>query len=1286
MVDKSVTTKLPPKEIIYFDIETTIKEMTTRVLSDYLERAKRNEDKCQEIKEQNAQITRRFNELDFILHKTLQRSGNISDLQQEMLEVKQLFSVMEAKVHQQTSDMRATLQIQSEKQNIVEEQVFQYEKQFNRFQEYTQDILKRYQSLKNEVEEKINDNRRNHSEEILKIEHLVLKQNQQFSEFKGKLESHKDEINRHEGILEIFKRNIKELYESEMSLIDKKLDVDQFTNSFDFFKKDLQYLRISIDDATMTLQQTDNYLEKYLPIKIQNFITETLTNILPRRALQKLNDFIHHKYRVLKDVIEEDKGLPNLNKIEYSIPIIKKIELMMQKNLTNQMLSNNLMHQNSRSELYNQDGQGSIESFFNDESEKVGSKKAMNGFSQFNRLDTKQQELFLDNQDQNQNHLYADDSKSVSNLSGIHRKQQDGGSSEHGTLHGLDSMAVKKKSYMIYYPEMTEEQHQDVINIRADPKTNLVPVSGNNKSRMSYQQEEEDNNVSLDSQQRMFENNLKKVNQSEIDSPPPRLKLTQENLKVLSKEPEVQKQPDSQQQSSLSLQVIQTLGVKKGGPKSNVSARRYTEQTKPIVSILSNPSGLQHSITRKVSPPKKQVKIMKVEIEEDNQSNYSPHRKMSKISNQPISIQDGSSKSLKGRIKKSSNNIYEQEIDEDENEFFEDEEDREYEKNKLSVSSSSSDKRMIKLSDLNSDLGEMILEAFESSKSMKECGVIGLEKVEQAQAEMSKIIQSLTDENRTLISKEIAKVQVLQSNFIKDSEDDLRRRIREKTDLDLTIKAIQEKIEKSRYSFKVLKTFIKSQANMILGIQESVQILIKLGLQDEQDRKSISLYGFKMNESEKSLINEKPIVTLDKQCLSCSGQSSIVINAFKMACLSYQPQPITYQNVTSSRESLFTQTQGILEKAMRNFKNQNPQFKVKSSLINQFSNLNEDDLLRTNTNQTQGTLTSLDDYLMKENDSQEKQRSYVNINNFDIKAKVVNIDSLLKQQNDQNRAKTTSRAGSRNLKLSNFQSYKNETMTLESKLAQLNQISQRPQTTAMQNSIQNTYTGLDLLNKERRRNIPQTFGTTISMKSNTTDQTGQGITPTANQLIPNYQLGFKTARPQTQISQFHESYNTYKNENKQQSLNEQKTEKQNNPQSQLLNQIIKDRMGGISMKIPQGKLFKKQNSSSQKSLMNPIIQQMKILSPSDLLGLDSQRKHDHYDKKIIEIPAIKMHQTARHLSNITLYNSPKQEEIETAGQSQNQTIIRDYQLDAKLDQNLDVQKKIKKTTILKKIK
>lgn len=96
----------------------------------------------------------------------------------------------------------------------------------------------------------------------------------------------------------------------------------------------------------------------------------------------------------------------------------------------------------------------------------------------------------------------------------------------------------------------------------------------------------------------------------------------------------------------------------------------------------------------------------------------------------------------------------------------------------------------MKLSDLHPDLAEMVLESYEASKSVRSCTASALEKAQRAENELRQVIAELTEENKLLISKEIAKVQVMQQNFIKDAEDELRRRIREKTDLDLTIRSM----------------------------------------------------------------------------------------------------------------------------------------------------------------------------------------------------------------------------------------------------------------------------------------------------------------------------------------------------------------------------------------------------------------------------------------------------------------------------------------------------------------
>ena len=95
----------------------------------------------------------------------------------------------------------------------------------------------------------------------------------------------------------------------------------------------------------------------------------------------------------------------------------------------------------------------------------------------------------------------------------------------------------------------------DVINIRADRKTNLVPVTaGGGAASKSIDTLKDDlNDLTMDSAQRMFERNLKLMsdkqdsvsidNQSPIphaqDSPSNenRFKLTIENLKTLNKQP-----------------------------------------------------------------------------------------------------------------------------------------------------------------------------------------------------------------------------------------------------------------------------------------------------------------------------------------------------------------------------------------------------------------------------------------------------------------------------------------------------------------------------------------------------------------------------------------------------------------------------------------------------------------------------------------------------------------------------------------------------------------------------
>lgn len=90
------------------------------------------------------------------------------------------------------------------------------------------------------------------------------------------------------------------------------------------------------------------------------------------------------------------------------------------------------------------------------------------------------------------------------------------------------------------------------------------------------------------------------------------------------------------------------------------------------------------------------------------------------------------------------------------------------------------------------------------------------------------------------------------------------------------------------------------------SIIDFCKITVALQGQDENDRESIFLMGTRESKKVKT-------VTLDKRCLSCAGQSSSVISAFKIACLAYEPSLVHFQEKRFSRKELFAVQKNLLK-------------------------------------------------------------------------------------------------------------------------------------------------------------------------------------------------------------------------------------------------------------------------------------------------------------------------------------------------------------------------------------
>lgn len=51
---------------------------------------------------------------------------------------------------------------------------------------------------------------------------------------------------------------------------------------------------------------------------------------------------------------------------------------------------------------------------------------------------------------------------------------------------------------------------------------------------------------------------------------------------------------------------------------------------------------------------------------------------------------------------------------------------------------------------------------------------------------------------------------------------------------------------------------------------------------------------------------EKSVITLNKDCMSCTGNMEKKLNLFKVACLNYIPNPVVYQDKKIDRKELIS--------------------------------------------------------------------------------------------------------------------------------------------------------------------------------------------------------------------------------------------------------------------------------------------------------------------------------------------------------------------------------------------
>jgi hypothetical protein len=141
-----------------------------------------------------------------------------------------------------------------------------------------------------------------------------LKIDQKLIHFDENFKAHSSSIKFIKNEIVDLKRDYEKYRDITLNLEAHAIMQDDYLKDAKAFSEDINRVAFGLEDLCSNLMTTDNYLDKYLPFRIQNFISETLENVLPKPQLERLVEFEKYKYKHMHENIIKDEGTSSLKK------------------------------------------------------------------------------------------------------------------------------------------------------------------------------------------------------------------------------------------------------------------------------------------------------------------------------------------------------------------------------------------------------------------------------------------------------------------------------------------------------------------------------------------------------------------------------------------------------------------------------------------------------------------------------------------------------------------------------------------------------------------------------------------------------------------------------------------------------------------------------------------------------------------------------------------------------------------------------------------------------------
>eukprot|EP00347_Sterkiella_histriomuscorum_P001564 403371548 len=332
----------------WFAFETRVRKMVLQMVEPQVKRSILERETIQEVKKQHDSIKKKIDECEFIIHKAQKKTASQEDVHKkiEFNETRQ--KIYEAKMKEAIDKLQHNQDVLTEKVDIVEQErssfIMRVENLTFELKKFREDLIGTKEHLSDYIDKTHMELKKAISQFNNQIESVIT----DIQLEKKKLSIQSNDFKIFGSTIEKNNRRLQEIEELLQKALTDKLDTADFNLRISQLEKDIKMTQEQSFKVELNIRETNNYIDKYIPMHTQLMIDDTLTSMCVKKTtlLRNLFEYEKLKFKMLDDRI---KGITSTQVITSPI---NQVNQGIQPNVSSSLNSNllNLTKQASSSQ------------------------------------------------------------------------------------------------------------------------------------------------------------------------------------------------------------------------------------------------------------------------------------------------------------------------------------------------------------------------------------------------------------------------------------------------------------------------------------------------------------------------------------------------------------------------------------------------------------------------------------------------------------------------------------------------------------------------------------------------------------------------------------------------------------------------------------------------------------------------------------------------------------------------------------------------------------------------